>query len=75
MLVLEKRYLVGGCCVTEETWPGYKVSTASYVNSLFRPEIIRELNLAKYGFEMLERSPSSFTPFPNGKYLFLGPDK
>ena len=35
VLVLEKRYLVGGCCVSEETWPGFKVSTAAYVNSLF----------------------------------------
>ena len=43
VLVLERRELVGGCVVTEELWPGYKVSTASYVNSLFRPEIIREL--------------------------------
>lgn len=76
MLVLEKRHLVGGACVTEEdTFPGFKVSTASYVNSLFRPDIIRDLKLKEHGFEMLERNPSSFTPFPNGKYLFLGPDK
>jgi phytoene dehydrogenase-like protein len=75
VLVLEKRYLVGGAAVTEETFPGFKVSTASYVNSLFRPGIIRDLKLHDYGFEMLERNPSSFTPFPNNTYLFLGPDK
>jgi phytoene dehydrogenase-like protein len=75
VLVLERRELVGGCCVTEEVWPGYKVSVAAYVNSLLRPEIIRDLELKKYGFEMLPRSPSSFTPFPDGRYLMMGPDK
>ena len=45
VLVLERRYLVGGACVTEEIFPGFKVSTAAYVNSLFRPEIIRDLEL------------------------------
>src|SRR5919205_559539 len=43
VLVLERRYVVGGACVTEEVFPGYKVSTAAYVNSLFRKEIIRDL--------------------------------
>ncbi|MER3414829.1 MAG: amine oxidase [Gemmataceae bacterium] len=74
VLILEKRPVVGGACVTEEIWPGYRVSTAAYVNSLFRPEIVRHLQLAKYGFQMLARNPSSFTPFPDGRYLFLGPD-
>jgi len=75
VLVLESRELVGGCAVTEELWPGFKVSTASYVNSLFRPEIIRDLDLKRHGFEMLPRSPSSFTPLPDGRYLLMGPDK
>src|SRR6476619_2599352 len=75
VVVLERRELLGGACVTEEVWPGYKVSTAAYVNSLLRPEIIRDLELARHGFEMLPRSPSSFTPFPDGRSLMLGPDK
>lgn len=75
VLVLERREVLGGCCVTEEVWPGFKVSTAAYVNSLLRPEIIRELELRKHGFEMLPRSPSSFTPFPDGRYLMMGPDR
>ena len=75
VLVLERRELVGGCVVTEELWPGFKVSTASYVNSLFRPEIIRDLELKRHGFQMLPRSPSSFTPLPDGRYLIMGPDK
>jgi phytoene dehydrogenase-like protein len=73
--VLERRELIGGACVTEEIWPGYKVSTASYVNSLLRPEIIKELELHNFGFELLPRSPSSFSPFPDGRSLMMGPDK
>lgn len=75
VLVLERRDVIGGCCVTEEVWPGYKVSTAAYVNSLLRPEIIRDLELKKHGFEMIPRSPSSFTPFPDGRHLLMGPDR
>ena len=75
VLVLERRELLGGACVTEELWPGYKVSTAAYVNSLLRPEIIRDLDLKRHGFKMLPRNPSSFTPFPDGRSLMLGPNK
>lgn len=74
VLMLERRPLVGGACVTEEVFPGYKVSTAAYVQSLFRKEILRDLRLHSYGFEVLERDPSSFTPFPDGRSLLLGPD-
>jgi phytoene dehydrogenase-like protein len=74
VLVLERREVVGGACVTEEIFPGFKVSTAAYVNSLFRPEIIRDLRLADHGFRVLARDPSSFTPFPDGRSLMLGPD-
>lgn len=74
VLVLERRDVLGGCCVTEELWPGFKVSTAAYVNSLFRPSIIRDLDLKRHGFQMLPRNPSSFTPFPDNRYLLMGPD-
>jgi phytoene dehydrogenase-like protein len=74
VLVLERRPVLGGACVTEEIFPGCKVSTAAYVNSLLRPQVIQELELKKYGFEMLPRSPSSFTPFPDGRSLLMGPD-
>jgi phytoene dehydrogenase-like protein len=75
VLVLERRYIVGGACVTEErTFPGFKVSTAAYVNSLFRPEIVRDLRLKDYGFELIERNPASFSPFLDGRYLMLGGD-
>lgn len=75
VLVLERREVVGGACVTEEVWPGFKVSTAAYVSSLLRPRIIRELELRRHGLELLPRDPSSFTPFPDGRYLLLGPDR
>ncbi len=74
VLVLERREVLGGCAVTEEIWPGYKVSTASYVVSLLLPEIERDLELARHGYRVLQRDPSSFTPFEDGRYLFLGPD-
>src|SRR5947209_2747698 len=74
VLVLERRDVVGGACVTEEVFPGCKVSTAAYVNSLFRPEIVRDLDLPRHGFQMLPRDPSSFTPFPDGRSLLMGLD-
>ncbi len=74
-LVLERRYIVGGACVTEEAFPGYKVSTTSYVCSLLRPEIIRDLELKKYGYEVIERNPSSFSPYPGDKYLMFWRDQ
>ena len=74
VLVLERRPVVGGACVSEETFPGYRVSTAAYVTSLFRKEIVRDLRLAEHGYEVLARNPSSFTPYPDGRSLLLGPD-
>jgi phytoene dehydrogenase-like protein len=72
VVVLEARDRVGGACVTEETWPGFKVSTAAYVASLVRPRIVRELELARHGYVLLPRDPSSFTPLPDGRGLLLG---
>lgn len=73
--VLERRHLVGGCCVTEEIAPGYRASIASYVVSLLLPEIVEELQLQKHGYKTLPRNPSSFTPFGDGRYLLLGQDQ
>lgn len=72
--VLERRHVLGGCACTEETWPGYRVSTAAYVISLFLPEITRDLRLKHYGLDILPRNPSSFTPLLDGRSLTLGPD-
>jgi phytoene dehydrogenase-like protein len=67
-VVLERRHLVGGAAVTEEIYPGFKYTVASYVVSLLRPEIVRELDLPKYGLEILPLE-STVTPLPNGDYL------
>jgi phytoene dehydrogenase-like protein len=75
VIVLEAEDRVGGACVTEEPWPGFKVSTAAYVVSLFRPEIVRDLELARHGYRVLRRDPSSFTPLPDGRHLLMGPDR
>ncbi len=72
--VLERRGVLGGCSTTEELWPGFKVSTAAYVISLFAPSIIRDLKLNDYGLTILPRNPSSFTPLPDGRSLLMGPD-
>ncbi len=74
VLVVERRHLVGGCCVTEELWPGYRINPAAYVVSLLLPDIERDMRLADYGYEVLARNPSSFTPLEDGRFLFLGPD-
>lgn len=72
--VLERRHVLGGACTTEALWPGYKVSTAAYVVSLFQPAIIRDLKLREYGLKILPRSPSSFTPLDDGRSLLMGPE-
>ncbi len=73
--VLERRQVLGGCATTEEPWPGYKVSTGAYVISLLLPSIIRDLKLNHYGLHIIPRSPSSFTPLPDGRSLLMGPDQ
>lgn len=73
--VLERRAVLGGCSTTEPLWPGYRVSTAAYVISLFLPEIIQQLRLKDYGLHILPRSPSSYTPLPDGRSLLMGPDR
>ncbi|MGE3779556.1 MAG: phytoene desaturase family protein, partial [Pirellulaceae bacterium] len=73
--VLERRHVLGGCATTEQLWPGYRVSVAAYVISLFLPEIIRDLRLRHYGLRILPRNPSSFTPLLDGRSLLLGPDE
>lgn len=73
VIALERREVIGGACVTEELWPGYQVSTAAYVNSLLQPQIIEDLELRSYGFEMLPFD-HLFHPFPDGRYLVVWDD-
>ena len=69
VLVLERRHVLGGAAVTEEVFPGFHFSVCSYVVSLLRPEIIRELDLPSHGLEILPLD-GTFTPMPNGDYLW-----
>lgn len=69
VLVLERRHVLGGAAVTEEVFPGFKFSVCSYVVSLLRPEIIRELDLPRHGMEILPLD-GTFTPMPDGDYLW-----
>jgi phytoene dehydrogenase-like protein len=68
VLVLERRERVGGAAVTEEIFPGFRFSVFSYVVSLLRPEIIRELDLPRHGLHILPLE-STLTPLPDGDYL------
>ena len=73
-LVLERREIVGGAAVTEEVWPGWKVSTAAYVCSLLDPRIVADLDLPAHGYAAYRKDPSSFTPLLDGRSLLLGAD-
>ena len=65
-LVLERRDIVGGCCVTEEIAPGCRVSTTSYIASMLRPEVISDLRLGQHGLRMVPCDPAIQVPFPDG---------
>jgi len=72
-LVLEQRHVLGGATVSEEIYPGFKFSVFSYVVSLMRPEIIRELELVRHGLTILPLE-STITPLPDGRYIYRGAD-
>src|SRR3954462_11895552 len=74
VVVLERRGIVGGAAVTEEPWPGYRVSSASYVVSLMPPRIVDELELKRFGYEVSIITPDYFVPFPDGTSLTLWGD-
>src|SRR6202041_788685 len=69
VLGVERRHILGGAACTEEVFPGFKFSVCSYVVSLLRPEIIRDLDLPRHGLEILPLD-GTFTPMPNGDHLW-----
>jgi phytoene dehydrogenase-like protein len=71
VVVLERREILGGAAATEETWPGYSVSSASYVVSLMPPRIVDELELRRFGYDVSIITPDYFVPFPDGTSLTL----
>src|SRR5258708_22536768 len=68
-LVLERRHIVGGCCVTEELAPSCRASTTSYIASMLRPEVIRDLKLAPYELPMVPCDPALQVPLPDAQLL------
>jgi phytoene dehydrogenase-like protein len=74
--VFERRHMVGGAATTEQIFPGFKFSRASYLAGLLRPDIVKDMELKKYGVEFFFRDPYSFTPHKDGKrFLLLGSQK
>src|SRR5215469_9702952 len=75
VLVLERREILGGCAVTEEIWPGYRVSTGAYLVSLLQERIVRELELDRFGYKVDAKDPSFFSAFPDGRHFFMWQDR
>ena len=75
VLVLERREMVGGCAVTEEIWPGYRVSTAAYLASLLQERLVRELELERFGYHVDAKDPAFFSAFPDGRHFFMWQDR
>ena len=68
-LILERREIVGGCCVTEEVAPGCRASTTSYIASMLRPEVVSELRLRECGLRMIPCDPAIQVPFPDSQVV------
>jgi phytoene dehydrogenase-like protein len=75
VLVLERREMLGGCAVTESLWPGYRVSTGAYLVSLLQERIVRELELERFGYQVLPKDPAFFSVYPDGRHLFFWSDE
>jgi len=75
VLVLERREMLGGCAVTEEIWPGYRVSTGAYLTSLMQERIVRELELQRHGYVVDAKDPAFFSVFPDGRHFFMWQDR
>ncbi|MCI4344222.1 MAG: NAD(P)/FAD-dependent oxidoreductase [Thermoplasmata archaeon] len=69
VVVLEQRPIVGGACVTEEPWPGFRINTYSYACGMLRPTIVEELELRRFGYDPILCDPQLFVPFPDGRSL------
>ena len=74
VVVLERREILGGCAVTEEIWPGYRVSTGAYLVSLLQDRIVRELELERFGYRVQPKDPAFFSVYPDGRHLFFWSD-
>jgi phytoene dehydrogenase-like protein len=75
VLVLERREMLGGCAVTESLWPGYRVSTGAYLVSLLQQRIVDELELERFGYQVIPKDPAFFSVYPDGRHLFFWQDE
>lgn len=69
VVVLERRPIVGGACVTEETWPGFRINTYAYLAGMLSAKVISELDLSRFGYRTIRHDPEAFLPFPDGRSL------
>ncbi len=74
VIVIERSDVLGGAAVSEPVWPGWTVSTASYVCSLLHPGVVSDLRLREHGYHAYRKDPASFTPLLDGRSLLLGND-
>ena len=72
--VLERRELLGGACVTEEVWPGQRVSRASYVVSMLRPQVVKDLELKRFGYDPIPLDPPFATFAADGTPILFHND-
>jgi phytoene dehydrogenase-like protein len=74
VVVLEQRPFVGGACITEETWPGFRINTYAYLAGMLSAKVIDELGLARFGYRTVPHDPEGFLPFPDGRSITLWND-
>jgi len=74
VLVLERRHMVGGACATEEIFPGYQISTCSYVAYILQDKVVRDLELRKHGYQVHPLPMKRFFPYPDGRSLIFWND-
>ena len=75
VVVLERREIVGGACVTEEIFPGFRVSTAAYLVSLMQQRVVDELELKRFGYQVDPKNPAFFSLYPDGRTLTMWQDQ
>ncbi len=74
VVVLERRPIVGGACVTEEPWPGFRINTYAYLAGMLSAKVIDELRLSEFGYRTIPHDPEGFIPFPDGRSLTVWAD-
>jgi phytoene dehydrogenase-like protein len=74
VVVLEQRPIVGGACVTEEPWPGFRINTYAYLAGMLSRKVIDELGLARFGYRTIPHDPEGFLPFPDGRAIAFWAD-